>query len=63
MLQNRPNLVCDNPYDKAWIAGLKPTRWEENAAQLWNAAQYLDALREEIAREANRTAPQTQTKP
>ncbi len=43
-LLQRPGLACADPYEQGWIARMKPSNWDMDAAQLWDAAEYLERV-------------------
>jgi glycine cleavage system H protein len=50
-LEERPELINEDPYGEGWIFKLAPTDWERDKKELMNDEAYLPVMEEKIKKE------------
>ena len=53
-LNDRPQLVSQDPYGEGWIARLRLTDWEADRAMLLSAEAYFKLMQDKVAKELER---------
>lgn len=53
-LQDRPQLIGQDPYGEGWIARLRLTDWEADQAMLLSAEGYFKLMQDKVAKELER---------
>ena len=54
-LDERPQLISDDPYGEGWIAHLRLTDWEGDQGMLLSAEAYFKLMQDKVAKELGRT--------
>jgi len=50
-LEDKPELINEDPYGKGWLVLIKPSKLSEELKELMTAEQYAEFLKEEIKKE------------
>ena len=50
-LEEKPELINEDPYGKGWLVLIKPSNLSEELKELMTAEQYAEFLKEEIKKE------------